>query len=316
MKNRSHLFCDSPEELEERLVAEARLEGPTPEARARALANIAAASAATAGAGLAVASLVARGAGASTSKWGALIVAKWLAVGAVTAVVAVGVHEVVTPQSLRAPAARSAGHEPIRPRSSERSAPHRHVTTEASESAQTDTLQRAADDDPAPVENLGLSMPTGEGAERLPSPAREPLREMRADVPRAAHPQGVVSSITPSASPAPDPLASGASSQAHLPDPNSIRLTREIAALEQVRSYLARQMSQGALDVLDAYEQSFPAGAMKMEASVLRIEALAALPSRRDEAKARGQAFLVAHPKSPLHQRVRATLAQLEPRLP
>jgi hypothetical protein len=95
------------------------------------------------------------------------------------------------------------------------------------------------------------------------------------------------------------------------------QLSRELDFLERARAHLALQQPIVALSALNDYERTFPAGAMKVEASALRVEALEAA-GRRQEAAALARAFLAAYPENPMAGRVRTVLVRLEggPRRP
>jgi hypothetical protein len=87
----------------------------------------------------------------------------------------------------------------------------------------------------------------------------------------------------------------------------STDITGEISEITLVRGLLDKGDARGALTALDRYHQDYPHGALAPEASVLRIEALQ-LAGERSRAKALGESFLKAHPKSPHAQRVRSLL--------
>lgn len=125
------------------------------------------------------------------------------------------------------------------------------------------------------------SMPSGEAAE---APSAEPS----ANAPRAA-----------SAPPPPPPPPSSA--------PRALTLADEVVAIDAARAVLARGDARAALRALDGYDKTFPRGTLAPEAEALRIEALAASGDRAGAA-ARANAFLSAHPSSPLAARVRRAL--------
>lgn len=91
------------------------------------------------------------------------------------------------------------------------------------------------------------------------------------------------------------------------PAPSSPRtndLSAELARLDRARKKLAAGQPTAALEALDAYSRDFPRGSLRLEASVLRIEALAKA-GRTAEAKERAKRFLAAHPNSVLTARVK-----------
>jgi hypothetical protein len=81
-------------------------------------------------------------------------------------------------------------------------------------------------------------------------------------------------------------------------------LRAELAALDKVRTTLSAGDPDGALSLLASYLRTFPRGRLRLEAEVLRIDALArsgqtALAARQ------AQSFLERHPNSVLAERVR-----------
>jgi hypothetical protein len=81
-------------------------------------------------------------------------------------------------------------------------------------------------------------------------------------------------------------------------------LSAELARLDGARKKLASGQAVAAIDALDAYGREFPRGSLRLEASVLRIEALAKA-GRTSEARDRAKRFLAAHPNSVLGARVK-----------
>jgi TolA-binding protein len=86
-------------------------------------------------------------------------------------------------------------------------------------------------------------------------------------------------------------------------------LTEELSLLEDARRALSAKDYGLALKTLDAYSRRFPRRKMGSEATVLRIETLAA---KGDEAAAGeiGRAFLRAQPRSPYAKRVRSLIGE------
>jgi TolA-binding protein len=86
-------------------------------------------------------------------------------------------------------------------------------------------------------------------------------------------------------------------------------LNDEIAVLEEARRALSTRDYGLALRTLDGYSKRFPRRKMGSEATVLRIETLAA---KGDDAAARelGRAFLRATPRSPYAKRVRSLIGE------
>ena len=86
-------------------------------------------------------------------------------------------------------------------------------------------------------------------------------------------------------------------------------LTEELSLLEDARRALSAKDYGLALKTLDAYSRRFPRRKMGSEATVLRIETLAA---KGDDAAAGeiGRAFLRAQPRSPYAKRVRSLIGE------
>lgn len=119
----------------------------------------------------------------------------------------------------------------------------------------------------------------------------------------------VPASLAPSPEPllAPEPAKAAAS----LPAPSvakrpsvSEALQQELAQLDLVRARLSSGRAEQALSLLDAYDRGSPRGSLRLEAEVLRIDALSR-SGRVDQARARARAFLTRHPTSVLAARVR-----------
>lgn len=125
-----------------------------------------------------------------------------------------------------------------------------------------------------------------------PAPARAPEPE-----PTSA----ADDSATPAVSPPPAPRqVSAARNRAT----GNSALRAELAALDTVRSTLADGNPTGALSSLAAYYRAFPRGRLRLEAEVLRIDALAK-SGQSEAAKRTAQDFIKRHPDSVLTPRVR-----------
>ncbi len=85
-------------------------------------------------------------------------------------------------------------------------------------------------------------------------------------------------------------------------------LEGEVAALDRARSRLAAGDPLRTLELLDGYEQAFPRGALRPEASYLRIQALSK-SGQREAARALAARFLASHPKSPHAAQLQALLS-------
>ncbi len=86
-------------------------------------------------------------------------------------------------------------------------------------------------------------------------------------------------------------------------------LAAETAAIQAVRASLAAHQASRALEQIDRYEQSYPAGLFALEAEVLRIDANSQLGSS-GTVKQLAERFLSAHPDSPYARHVRTLLEQ------
>lgn len=78
----------------------------------------------------------------------------------------------------------------------------------------------------------------------------------------------------------------------------------ELGLLEQARTSLNGGSPQGALQVLARYGERYPRGSMRLEAQVLKVEALAA-SGRTQEAARLADRLLLRNPKSVVASRLR-----------
>jgi len=83
-----------------------------------------------------------------------------------------------------------------------------------------------------------------------------------------------------------------------------VSLAQELSALDAARSTMARGDAQGALLLLDGYAKTCPQGRLKLEAELLRIDALAK-SGQTQSARRHAEAFLRRHPGSVLAARAR-----------
>jgi hypothetical protein len=111
--------------------------------------------------------------------------------------------------------------------------------------------------------------------------------------------EALASSFVESSGPVPDATASAPRA--------STRLADEMAVIHEVRATLAAREPARASSQLDDYARAFPAGLLRVEAEVLRIEALFALGNRA-EADRRARRFVSDHAGSPYVRRVRSML--------
>jgi hypothetical protein len=102
------------------------------------------------------------------------------------------------------------------------------------------------------------------------------------------------------------PAKLGASAR---PSPSAERtaasLSDELALLESARSALASGSGERALELLDRYERTLRGTRLRAEASILRVEALAASGRKAEAASLAGE-FVKKNPGSPLVDRARA----------
>jgi len=89
-------------------------------------------------------------------------------------------------------------------------------------------------------------------------------------------------------------------------------LNRELAKVDGARDALLRGEPAAALRMLEQYNAEFPGGALRTEAQVLRIEALAARGDRAQVARL-GGAFLAQQPNGAYARRVRALMGASVP---
>ncbi|KYF71380.1 hypothetical protein BE17_02170 [Sorangium cellulosum] len=103
---------------------------------------------------------------------------------------------------------------------------------------------------------------------------------------------------------APAPARSQSVNAAAKSSAEKAALQAELDSLDAARATLSSGNAQGALSLLDAYTREHPRGRLRLEAEVLRIDALAK-SGRADAAAQRAEAFLRRHPNSVLASRVR-----------
>lgn len=144
---------------------------------------------------------------------------------------------------------------------------------------------------PASVDRFAgaLSGPIARATPEPPAPA--PVEEAAAEPSEAVAPARSV-------------RAGAARKPGATPSAESAALQAELDALDAARSALSSGNAQGALSLLDTYTREHPRGRLRLEAEVLRIDALAK-SGRSDAAAQRAQAFLRRHPNSVLASRVR-----------
>jgi hypothetical protein len=156
--------------------------------------------------------------------------------------------------------------------------------------------------------------PVARAVAALPSPqpgiARAPRAVSEHQAPAASPPsEQAAAPGAPAAAEAPEPTAVGRAPLSSKPLSSAEALRVELAQLDAARSKLASGRSEEALALLDAYDRSAPRGMLKLEAEVLRIDALSR-SGRTALAQSRARAFLARHPKSVLAARVRRIAGQ------
>ncbi len=121
-------------------------------------------------------------------------------------------------------------------------------------------------------------------------------------------PAPVILSEPPSEALAPERVESEAekdtSSRGGARKANTLQLSEEIRLIDSARSSVRNGEPRSALRALNQYRTRFPQGRFSLEATALRIEALAA-SGERAKARVLAQRFIQHHPKSLLVERVR-----------
>jgi len=269
-------------DVERLLLGSAKDDAPVPGVRLRTLAALglsATAASTVAGAAHAASATAVGGTGAKmVSTASGLALVKWVAIGAVAGVVATGGLAAVTSTGVFGdPATVQTG---------------AAVPTHRVPSVNRRDREQANEESPAvePEVATPAAVPAARGAVEVfgqrgrPASADQPASDF------AATPQGTAF-----------PVGSGDT------------VAGEVAALDQARSALSAGNPGGALARLDAYERSFPRGALSPEATVLRVRALVQL-GRPREAHAVVDAFVRAHPGSAQAARLHALVGEGEER--
>jgi hypothetical protein len=117
------------------------------------------------------------------------------------------------------------------------------------------------------------------------------------------------SAQAPLPAPRPAPVRARASAPAVASAAPTSGLGAEIEALDGVRTSLKGNDANAALSALEEYDRAFPAGTLKQEAVLLRIDALMRA-GRADDARTLGHAFLGEHPTTPHKKRVQTILRE------
>lgn len=153
---------------------------------------------------------------------------------------------------------------------------------------------RATSDAPSAVEAAAAAP---EPFQALPLPPRPAEREVQSPL---ASPGAAARALVPS----PAVTAAGAVTAVARRPSSGAALQQELARLDAVRSSLASGRAEQALALLDTYAREAPRGALRLEAEVLRIDALSRT-GRVEQARTRARAFLSRYPTSVLSARVR-----------
>lgn len=90
-------------------------------------------------------------------------------------------------------------------------------------------------------------------------------------------------------------------------------LGKELASLDRARAALRSGDANRTLRLLDEHGRKFPRQRLRVEATVLRIEALSA-SGRSGAARKAGEDFLAKHPNGPYAQRVRSLIGSERPK--
>ncbi len=143
------------------------------------------------------------------------------------------------------------------------------------------------------------------------APAKAPAA---AAAPRAAVSPLVVAPVepapvaepAPAAAPRPVAPETGSAERAE-PKPGYSSVADEVKAIGQIRAAVSRGDAKQALGLLDGYDRRFSDGALRQEATMLRVQALQ-LSGDRKGAQALGERFIEANPHSPHQARVRGLL--------
>jgi hypothetical protein len=131
-----------------------------------------------------------------------------------------------------------------------------------------------------------ISAERGYARAREPSPAESAV-EAPEEPPSAPEPPSVAAQKKPVLKPTP------------------LTLEAELTLLDQARKTLVQGSAEQALVELDAYERRATARRLGAEASLLRIQILAA-SGRSEEASALARKFVIDHPGSPLAERAKS----------
>lgn len=233
-------------------------------------------------------------AGAATTtaaKASTVLLAKWIAIGAVGAVTAAASVGYVVPYVVHRATAQAASiHEPPIVAAVGAAPPIRTLPAHVAV-ASVDTIPLP----PAPVQAF---------APVEPSRPKDPQIAFVRAPPTAATPvKSKPTEDTTLAASSSAPESPPASAASERPDSLSIQLE----TLSRVRGALSGHDASHALVLLDAFAQRNPSSSLAEEATVLRVEALSGA-GRATEARALAESFSARHPASPYLDRVRQAM--------
>lgn len=277
------MLLGEPTELEALLLQSANDDEPGAEALEKVSASLgvgaAALAAASAGSALAGQAAAAGNAVALAKPLTVISLAKWLAVGIGAGIATGGVAQmasraveptppaIITAAPIAAPPSTAVAH-----------APARRVEV-------ADPAERA----PEPAPEIAAAPPSGT-ATFAPLPAAP-----------------IAATATPTAAPVHTGSAAFEAPAANTVDAAASTLSDETRALDGARAALTRGRAAEALAGLDAYRAKWPAGALRAEAALLRVEALLRL-GNRPAAEREANALISAAPSSRYATRARTLL--------
>ena len=219
---------------------------------------------------------------ASASKGGSLLLAKWIGVGVVAGTMSIGAVQYGLPKRNT-----PAGALPVRS-NTPRARRDGHLSSDIGDVAPS-PVGGLNVPEPA-VEPLASSLELRDRAEIFRSPSR-PLR------PWMNHRRSV------------DHEPKSESRERTPASPPASTLASEVALLDRMRSAIARNDGVGGEASWDEYMRAFPHGTLKLEATVLLVEALF-LAGRTERASALGRELLETQGASTHASRVRYLLSQ------
>lgn len=161
-----------------------------------------------------------------------------------------------------------------------------------------------------PVPAAPTTSPIDTDKAAAPQPVDAPVHVNRPASHRSATPASNVVTSTATIAPLPSPVAVGevgAVGEVARSPRHTSSLADEVLVLDTVREAMSHHAFRAALDTLAEYQREFPHGLLEPEATALRIETLSRIG---EDAQARrlGETFLLRFPASPLTSKVRALM--------